>query len=136
MPRIPVAEEDPMRADGMAQDAAPVRCGRLVLEPWLRRATCAGAAIELSEREFDLLHVLVTERGQLAARSRIAHALAAGEAAIGDGAIDVYVHRLRRKLEPHGVRISTLRRIGYGLHDDAARASTAHEINRHEGVPR
>jgi two-component system OmpR family response regulator len=102
--------------------AAHLRCGRLVLEPSLHRATCDGAAIELSEREFDLLHVLVTEPGQLAARSRIAQALAAGEAAVGDGAIDVYVHRLRRKLEPHGVRISTVRGVGYALHDDAARA--------------
>lgn len=103
--------------------AAPVRCGRLVLEPSLRRVTCDGAAIELSEREFELLHVLATERGQLAARSRIAAALACGDAAIGDSAIDVYIHRLRRKLEPHGVRISTVRGIGYGLHDDAERVS-------------
>jgi two-component system OmpR family response regulator len=103
--------------------AAPVRCGRLVLEPALRRATCDGAAIELSEREFELLHVLATEPGQLAARSRIGQALAASGAAAGDGAIDVYVHRLRRKLELHGVRISTVRGIGYVLHDDAAHAS-------------
>jgi DNA-binding response OmpR family regulator len=103
--------------------AAPVRCGRLTLEASLRRATCGGAALELSEREFDLLHVLVTEPGRLAARSRIGQALAASKAAAGDGAIDVYVHRLRRKLEPHGVRISTVRGIGYVLHDDAAHAS-------------
>ena len=104
--------------------AAPVRCGRLLLEPSLRRATCDGVAIQLSEREFDLLHVLATERGQLAARSRIAAALAAGDTAFGDGAIDVYIHRLRRKLEPHGVQISTVRGIGYGLHDAAEPAST------------
>jgi two-component system OmpR family response regulator len=103
--------------------AAPVRCGRLVLEPSLRRATCDGTAIELSEREFELLHVLATERGQLAARGRIAAALAAGDCPVGDGAIDVYIHRLRRKLEPFGVRISTVRGIGYGLHDGAARAT-------------
>jgi two-component system OmpR family response regulator len=95
-----------------------LRCGRLALEPALRRVTCDGAGVELSEREFELLRVLVTEPGHLAARERIAAAYAGRDAALGDNAIDVYVHRLRRKLEPHGWRISTVRGLGYCLHDD------------------
>ena len=106
-----------VRTDG-PDASATVRSGRLVLEPAVRRVTCDGVAIELSEREFALLHVLVTAPGQLAARERIAAAYAGGDAALGDNAIDVYVHRLRRKLEPHGLRVSTVRGLGYCLHDD------------------
>lgn len=103
-----------VRTDGNDVPAV-VRSGRLALEPAARRATCDGVALELSEREFALLHVLLAAPGQLATRESIAVAYA--EAALGDNAIDVYVHRLRRKLEPHGLRISTVRGLGYCLHD-------------------
>lgn len=106
-----------VRTDGR-ESPATVRSGRLVLEPAVRRVTCDGLAIELSEREFALLHVLVAAPGQLAAREHIAAAYASGDAALGDNAIDVNVHRLRRKLEPHRLRISTVRGLGYCLHDD------------------
>jgi two-component system OmpR family response regulator len=93
--------------------------GRLALDEGARRATVAGEPIELSGREWTLLSLLVQQQGKVVTKEQI-HAVWSDESEVGGGnAIEVYVHRLRRKTEGSGVNIRTVRGIGYLLEAEA-----------------
>ena len=53
--------------------------------------------------------------GGLLAKESIADRLTGWDEGVGDNAVEVYVHRLRRKLADSGVMIRTLRGLGYLL---------------------
>lgn len=94
--------------------------GRLALDEGARRATIAGEPIELSGREWSLLSLLVQQQGKVVTKEQI-HAVWRDESEVGGGnAIEVYVHRLRRKTEGSGVNIRTVRGIGYLLEAEAS----------------
>ena len=94
--------------------------GRLALDEGARRATVAGEPIELSGREWTLLSLLVQQQGKVVTKEQI-HAVWSDESEVGGGnAIEVYVHRLRRKTEGSGVNIRTVRGIGYLLEAEAS----------------
>lgn len=94
--------------------------GRLALDEGARRATVAGESIELSGREWTLLSLLVQQQGKVVTKEQI-HAVWSDESEVGGGnAIEVYVHRLRRKTEGSGVNIRTVRGIGYLLEAEAS----------------
>lgn len=82
-----------------------------------RRATLHGAPLDLSPREWLLLDLLLTQHGKVVTKEQIGQAWA-GEGnepgAVG-GALEVYIHRLRRKLEGSGLGIRTVRGLGYLL---------------------
>jgi len=81
-----------------------------------RRSTCVGGAtLALSGRETDLLETLILSRNRAVSRARIRGRLCELNDDLSDGAIDLYVHRLRRKLGGSGVRIRTVRGFGYLL---------------------
>ncbi|MGO7983720.1 winged helix-turn-helix domain-containing protein, partial [Rhizobium johnstonii] len=76
-----------------------------------------GAAITLSYSELALLAYLVLHPGVLHTRSGLIEALfstSAGEQ-IGHRTVDVYLQRLRRRLDPYGDIIRTVRGRGYRL---------------------
>lgn len=90
--------------------------GRLAMDEGARRAWLAGQPMELSGREWSLLLLLVQQQGKVVTKEQI-HAVwseESGEVGAGN-AIEVYVHRLRRKTEGAGVHIRTVRGIGYLL---------------------
>lgn len=91
--------------------------GRLVLEPQARRASVAGEPLELSPREWTLLELLSTQRDQVVTKEQINQAWSGegGEAGGAGNSIEVYIHRLRRKLEHSGLVIRTVRGLGYLL---------------------
>ena len=92
---------------------------RLSLDEAARRAWVAGEPIELSGREWTLLSLLVQQQGKVVTKEHI-HAAWSDESQVGGGnAIEVYVHRLRRKTEGAGVNIRTVRGIGYLLEAEA-----------------
>ncbi|TXI59852.1 MAG: response regulator transcription factor [Limnohabitans sp.] len=94
--------------------------GRLALDEGARRATVGGEPIELSGREWTLLSLLVQQQGKVVTKEQI-HAVWSDESEVGGGnAIEVYVHRLRRKTEGSGVNIRTVRGIGYLLEAEAS----------------
>ena len=93
--------------------------GRLALDEAARRAWVAGEPIELSGREWTLLSLLVQQQGKVVTKEQI-HSAWSDESEVGGGnAIEVYVHRLRRKTEGAGVNIRTVRGIGYLLEAEA-----------------
>jgi two-component system OmpR family response regulator len=99
----------------------PLTCGRLIFDPSARRARIEGKSLELSARETGVLEVLMLYQDKVVRKEQIMEALCNWDEGLGDNAIEVYVHRLRRKLESSGVRIRTIRGLGYLLeaHDAA-----------------
>jgi len=92
--------------------------GPLALDLTGRRATLAGAPLELSARELGVLEVLMLRSGRVVNKEQLADQLYGWEEEVGANAIEVYVHRLRKKLEPAGVVIRTIRGLGYLLEKD------------------
>lgn len=92
--------------------AAPrIRHGELELDPAAHTVTVAGEAVELSSREFALLHLLLEHRGEVLTRSRLEEALYGWDMEVESNTLEVYVHRLRRKFSPN--LIETVRGVGY-----------------------
>jgi two-component system OmpR family response regulator len=89
--------------------------GSLMLDTAGRRATLAGEALDLSARELGVLEVLMMRSGRVVNKEQLAEQLYGWDEEVGPNAIEVYVHRLRRKLEPAGVSIRTIRGLGYLL---------------------
>ncbi|MHB8743375.1 MAG: response regulator [Sulfuricaulis sp.] len=80
-----------------------------------RRVFIRGAPIELSARELSVFEVLALQVGRVVSKEQLMeHLFEAGEEATL-GAVEVYVHRLRKKLEDGQVLIKTVRGMGYLL---------------------
>lgn len=93
-------------------EAAPLLCvGEVELDPAARRAVFQGKPLELSTREFALLHELMLNAGHVLSREQLGERLYAWGEEIESNAIDVHVHHLRRKLAPELIR--TVRGVGY-----------------------
>lgn len=89
--------------------------GALQLDTAGRRATLSGTPLDLSARELGVLEVLMHRSGRVVNKEQLAEQLYGWDEEVGANAIEVYVHRLRRKLEPAGVVIRTIRGLGYLL---------------------
>jgi DNA-binding response OmpR family regulator len=89
--------------------------GRLRFDRASRSASVDGQRLDLSVREIAVLETLLAGAGRVAAKERILDHLCTFDADISANAVEVYVHRLRKKLEPIGIRIATVRGLGYYL---------------------
>ena len=100
---------------GMAGGSTRISHGALSYDQVGRTASLNGEPIELSARELGLLEIFLQRAGRLVSKDQlVGHVCEWGEEISGN-AIEVYVHRLRKKLEPGGVRIVTVRGLGYSL---------------------
>lgn len=100
------------------------QCGQLVYDQIGRIAQLNGQQLELSAREIGLLEILLSRVGRLVSKDQLVDHLCGWGEAVSHNAIEVYVHRLRKKLEDSGVRIVTVRGLGYCLENpDAAPAA-------------
>ena len=85
--------------------------GSLVVDPLTRSVSLRGAAIELSSREFSVLHALMRQPGAVLSRDALEDAIYGWEREIGSNAIEVHLHHLRRKLGADVIR--NIRGVGY-----------------------
>jgi two-component system OmpR family response regulator len=92
-----------------------IRVGELEYDHAGRTARLAGHTLELSARETGLLEVLLKRTGRLVSKEQIVDHLCEWGEEVSTNAIEVYMHRLRRKLEGGGIRIATVRGLGYCL---------------------
>lgn len=83
----------------------------IALDPATRRVTKDGSEVELSTREYALLHALLQHPGRALSRAQLEEQLYAWGDEIGSNAVEVFIHHLRRKLGSEAIR--TLRGIGY-----------------------
>jgi two-component system, OmpR family, KDP operon response regulator KdpE len=95
------------RAGGPEADPAGlVRVGPLVLDAPQRVITCAGAQLDLTPREYELLKTMIQHRGRLLTKGRLLRAVWGTSYSDEAHYLHVYVSRLRRKLavaDPSGV---------------------------------
>jgi DNA-binding response OmpR family regulator len=88
-----------------------IRYGELEMDPAARTVRLAGEPVELSAREFSVLLALIEARPHVLSRTQIEAKLYNWDSALESNAIEVHVHRLRRKLGDALVR--TVRGVGY-----------------------
>lgn len=106
------------RASGKA--ATETQLGGLRFDSLQRQAWVGEAPLVLSAREVSVLEILLSHAGRVIAKEAIVDRLTGWDEGVGDNAVEVYIHRLRRKLNDSGVAIRTLRGLGYML--EAVRA--------------
>jgi len=96
--------------------AAPqIVCATLCFDTVSRMFACSGEPLNLTPREHAVLEGLITRAGKAVSKEKLFEQVFALEDASGPDAIEIYVHRLRRKLQGSGVTITTLRGLGYLL---------------------
>ncbi|HSQ02711.1 MAG TPA: response regulator transcription factor, partial [Burkholderiales bacterium] len=101
-----------VRRTGRQSDAL-LRAGGIELDPAGRRVRYQGEPVELSAREFAVLHALLLSAGRVLTRAQIEEQLYAWGEEVESNAVEVYVHHLRRKLAPEAIQ--TVRGVGYLL---------------------
>ena len=104
---------------GMAGSPTLLRHGALTYDQVGRVARLNGEALELSARVVSLLEIFLQRAGRLVSKDQLVSHLCEWGEEVSPNAIEVYVHRLRKKLEPGGVRIVTVRGLGYSLEKPA-----------------
>jgi len=94
-----------------------VRVGQLEFDTTNRIASVGGRPLSLTPRELSVLEVLVTRLGKPVPRNVLFEKIFSFDDEARIEAIEIYVHRLRKKLEGSGAFVSTLRGLGYVLSD-------------------
>ena len=97
------------RAAGRAMPV--IRHDGLVLDPAARTVTLDSQPIDLSTREFALLHILLENAGRVMTRAQLESSLYGWHDEPESNALEVHIHHLRRKLGAETIR--TLRGVGY-----------------------
>ena len=100
---------------GQAGTFSLLRHGDLTYDQTGRVAELNGKLLDLSAREIGLLEVLLRRAGRMVSKEQLVENLCEWGEEVSTNAIEVYIHRLRKKLESGGVRIVTVRGIGYCL---------------------
>src|SRR3989344_1135563 len=90
-------------------------CGALVYDNPRKQFTLHGEPLALSPREHAVLRVLVQRSGEPFSKQQILDRVFSDDEDVHPEAVEVFVHRLRKRLDGSGVRITTLRGLGYAL---------------------
>lgn len=117
-PRELVARMQAVLRRGKPEDEQIMRVGELALNETTRSASLSGQALALTTAEFELLGLLVRNRGRVLSRERIIEAMRGVDWDAYDRSIDVLVSRVRQKLGDDAKRstfIRTVRGIGYSF---------------------
>ena len=99
--------------------------GALRIDHGEKRAFLSGEDMELTQREWELLELLVGRSGEVVTRDDVltawrADAPETAAQALNSNALEVYVHRLRKKLDHSGLSIRNIRGLGYMLQNPGA----------------
>lgn len=102
-----------------AGQAAPVlEVGPLRIDPAAHAVAFRGRPVDLSAREFALLHELARAAGRVLSKEQLAERVYGWGEEVESNAVEVHVHHLRRKLAPEA--IVTVRGVGYLVPKDLA----------------
>ena len=105
---------------GLGTASSVIKHGPLTFDATGRVAYINDQMIELSAREISLLEVLLQRAGRLVSKDQLVERLCEWGEEVSNNAIEVYIHRLRKKIEQGPVRIATVRGLGYCLEKIAA----------------
>ncbi|HZW22521.1 response regulator [Noviherbaspirillum sp.] len=101
-------------------EAVVLNCGALSFDTVSRMFSYGGTPLALTPREHSVLEVLITRAGRAVPKEKLFDAVFALDDDANVDAIEIYIHRLRKKLEraePGRVAITTLRGLGYLLEE-------------------
>jgi DNA-binding response OmpR family regulator len=96
--------------------AGVLHLGNVTFDPATCTLDIGGRQVPLTRREFSLLEIMLSNRGRVIPKDRILERMYAfNDEPVGANAVELYIARLRRKLEGSTVAIRTLRGLGYQL---------------------
>jgi two-component system OmpR family response regulator len=93
--------------------SARLELGNLSLDTSTQQVFLNGLEFELPTREREVLSSLLHRAGKVVAKKTLTSAISSWDAPVGSNAVEVYIHRLRKRLEPAGIAIRTIRGLGY-----------------------
>ncbi|HWD17490.1 MAG TPA: response regulator transcription factor, partial [Casimicrobiaceae bacterium] len=93
--------------------AARIVVGGLTVESDAHTAKIDGKHVDLTAREWALLELFLARPGHALSKVTIAKTISDSDAGVAPNTVEVYVSRLRAKLEPAGIVIRTVRGFGY-----------------------
>ncbi|MEK9776798.1 MAG: response regulator transcription factor [Quisquiliibacterium sp.] len=94
--------------------------GGLVMDASRRELSWRGGAIELTPREWSIMEYLMLHASTVVSKDKLLQAISDWDDNLGPNAIEVYVSRLRGKLDGTEVSIRTVRGVGYRLEESSA----------------
>jgi two-component system OmpR family response regulator len=100
---------------GQSAGSALLKVGELCLDTVGHRAILNGEPLELSARELSVLEVLMMRADRVVSKDMLSEQLSVLGQEMSLNALEVYVHRLRKKIAVGNVNIRTLRGLGYLL---------------------
>jgi DNA-binding response OmpR family regulator len=106
----------PSTDDRSTEASAPLDYGNILIDPGMRRVRVFGKAVELTVKEFDVLHVLARRPGQVFSKSQLLDLVWGLESFADASAVTVLVRRLREKIErdpSQPTLVQTVWGIGY-----------------------
>lgn len=100
---------------GQAGSSAIITLGKLQLDTVNRAAIYSDVSLNLSARELAVLEILALKAGKVVNKEQMLEKLCNFDEDISDNALEVYLHRLRKKLDHSDINIRTIRGLGYLL---------------------
>lgn len=99
--------------------SSQIEHGDLRMDLAARSATLKGEPVQFTGREWSILECLLLNAPKVVSKDRLLQTIGGWEAELTQNAVEVYVSRLRSKLEPGAIHIRTVRGIGYRLDQQA-----------------
>lgn len=96
-----------------------IKTGGIVFDPVAGKMAVRGRSVVLRNRELRLLELLISAPGRIFSKQKLSDRLFSYDDDVSENAIEVYIGRLRKHLEPSDLKITTLRGLGYRLDNDA-----------------
>jgi len=90
-----------------------IRCGKLCFDTVARKVSIEDEAVELSLREFVVLELMLQRKGRVVFKNDFIEHLGHFDRDVSSNALDIVIHRLRKKLEDSGCIITTARGLGF-----------------------
>lgn len=103
---------------GFGVSDALIEFGPLQFDTVQHVARLEGTPLDLRRRELAVLHLLLVQAGKLVPKTRLISEVFGLDDAVGPNALELYIARLRKKLGAGGLRIRTVRGLGYMLEKD------------------
>jgi len=103
---------------GFGVSDALIEFGPLQFDTVQHVARLEGTPLDLRRRELAVLHLLLVQAGKLVPKARLISEVFGLADAVGPNALELYIARLRKKLGAGGLRIRTVRGLGYMLEKD------------------
>ena len=108
-----------LRRTSRTSESAVYRCGELTVDLARHTVEAAGRSVALTQKEFEVLSLLLKNRGQVISRDRLLEEVW-GYAFTGESrTVDVHIRTLRQKLGDSGSYIETVRGYGYKINGES-----------------